>query len=202
MMPSDFEAVDELRKSVEARFDQLEASHNRRHEELVDTLVEGSKILAGATAEILNSLVAKPNKSDYANFATKDDLVHLEVRFDSIEIDVSDLKEILLNGHVNGDNAKARIQKVLDRVQTLHEKGGDSEEFRIWLRHTKNVLSTIFGFDSDHVKEFDSIDYVGWYPIVDSEEQNKRNATVAFQHGLGNASTLLRELIREIDEYA
>ena len=179
-MITDQEQKDSRLAHVEAKIDGLRQGH----------------------ADILNALVAKPNKSDFANFATKDDLVHLEVRFDSIEIDVSDLKEILLNGRVNGDHAKARIQKVLDKVPVLHERGADSEEFRIWRRHTKTVLVAAFGSDSDHVKEFDNIDYVGWYPIVDSEDQNKRDATEAFQRGLACASAFLRELIREIDEYA
>ena len=94
--------------------------------------------------------------------------------------------------------ARERLRKALDAIPELRNLQSDSPEFKKWKRDTRLALTNTFGDDSNHIHEFDVIDYYGpvWYPgAPDSVFQE------AYAEGLESAAALLASMLEEIEEY-
>lgn len=92
-----------------------------------------------------------------------------------------------------------RLRKVLNDIPELKQLPYDSPKFEKWQRDTRLALTNTFGDDSNHIHDFNRIDYFGsgvWAPgTPDSLVQED------YVGGLESAEALLESMIDEIKEY-
>ncbi|MDE8741218.1 hypothetical protein PZA20_05220 [Pectobacterium polaris] len=91
-----------------------------------------------------------------------------------------------------------RQKAEIPTIQQERRNTGKNPRFTLWDRNTKTAISKIFGQDSDHKKEFSSINYSVMAFFGDTPNSVFDNA---FCHGLDEASSLLTSMIAEIKEY-
>lgn len=94
--------------------------------------------------------------------------------------------------------AKARLQKVLDKISELKRQQGSSPEFTKWFRNTRIAIINAFGTKSDHVQDFDSISFS---PLVISTATPDSEYQAAYVRGLDSAASVLESMLDEIEEY-
>ena len=90
--------------------------------------------------------------------------------------------------------AKDRIMRVLDKIRELTCLSSDAEEFIIWKRGTQYAISSVFGQDSRHLREFKRISFTQRFFA-----QNFSTDINFFQSGLGQAKTILESMLDEIE---
>ena len=102
------------------------------------------------------------------------------------------------------DEAKAleRLRRALREAEELkyNNTNGDSPEFSKWYRRTKLAISSVFGEDSSHVKEFTRISFHSGMITHNEYEDEIRNRKVHMT-GLQTSCSLLESMIEEIEEY-
>jgi len=94
--------------------------------------------------------------------------------------------------------ATAKLQKLMASADTLKNTARYSPEFKKWRRDTQVAITYIFGDESRHTKDFESVHYsLGMYTdnTPDSEFQE------AYEKGLNNAKAILQSMVDEIQEY-
>ena len=92
--------------------------------------------------------------------------------------------------------AKDRIKRVLDKIPELTSLSSDANVFVIWRRGTLHAISSVFGNDSRHFKDFRRISFEQRFFA-----QNYAPDTDFFQTGLDRAKTILETMLDEIEEY-
>lgn len=91
-----------------------------------------------------------------------------------------------------------RLQKVLDEIPALKQLQEESPQFERWKRNTRVAITNTFGDNSQHITDFDEIDFsltVISHLTHDSEFQ------AAYEEGLESAASVLKSMIEEINEY-
>jgi hypothetical protein len=94
--------------------------------------------------------------------------------------------------------ALVRLQKQLNEIETIRSGPKFSPEFKKWYRDTEVVIEKIFGDKTRHTKDFKSISYsLSRYSSTTPDSSFHQ----AFLRGLDGASSVLRSIIDEIQEY-
>ena len=95
------------------------------------------------------------------------------------------------------DKAKAleRLRRALREAEELKNTNRDSPEFSKWRRRTKLAISSVFGEDPSHVKEFTRISFHSMLITSDEIHNNEFHLK-----GLQNSCSLLESMIEEIEE--
>ena len=83
-----------------------------------------------------------------------------------------------------------RLQMALDAIPELRDLQSGSLKFMEWREGTLGVISRTFGNNSDHIKEFKSINFSPPRPFYPA----------AYEHGLNSASAKLKSMIEAIKE--
>src|SRR5438309_1571414 len=99
---------------------------------------------------------------------------------------------------IASDKAVEILRKQVAIARELRGKKRFSSEFETWYRNTEIALEKIFGKETRHTNDFDSVGYaleVTWSGTPDYEH------TVAFQQGLDTACARLESMIQEIEDY-
>lgn len=97
---------------------------------------------------------------------------------------------------MNKAEARERLQRQCDVISSLQRR---SEQFKKWYRDTEIVIEHIFGADTRHLKDFQSIP---WRPMGIVNLSNPGPAwDRAFESGRESARAVLNSMIDEIDEY-
>ena len=94
--------------------------------------------------------------------------------------------------------ALERLRRALDAIPKLKNLKSGSPEFEKWLRDTKVAITNTFGNESDHIKEFNKINYS---LTVFSPEISESAFQNAYVRGLQSAASVLESMIEEIKEY-
>ena len=98
--------------------------------------------------------------------------------------------------------ALERLRRALREAEELkyNNTNRDSPEFSKWYRRTKLAISSVFGEDSSHVKEFTRISFHSLL-ISHNKYENEIRDHEAHITGLQNSCSLLESMIEEIEEY-
>jgi hypothetical protein len=88
------------------------------------------------------------------------------------------------------------IQKQIKHADELRAQRIDWERFNPWKRETEVILKRLFGVGSDHVKEFDRINYTPMVVVLSAGPS--RDDTVFYRKGLTEAAAFLEVLKDEI----
>lgn len=94
-------------------------------------------------------------------------------------------------------NAISKLSSLVDRANALKLKTGNSQVIVKWKRDADAAIRNIFGIDSHHIKEFESLNYS--LSSITEEE-----LLLGFQSSdeiLGSSITFLESMIDEITEY-
>ncbi|MBL0061679.1 MAG: hypothetical protein IPP40_09425 [bacterium] len=91
-----------------------------------------------------------------------------------------------------------RLGKQKQEMQSLASADSASPEFQKWHRNTRVLLGAIFGLNSTHVGEFESIRFTPKIQFGGSVVPDNR---AGFSHGLQRASALLESLIDETEHF-
>lgn len=94
-------------------------------------------------------------------------------------------------------NAISKLSFLVDRANALELKTGNSQVIVKWKRDADAAIRNIFGIDSHHIKEFESLNYS--LSSITEEE-----LLLGFQSSdeiLGSSITFLESMIDEITEY-
>ena len=94
-------------------------------------------------------------------------------------------------------NAMSKLSFLVDRANALELKTGNSQVIVKWKRDADAAIRNIFGIDSHHIKEFESLNYS--LSSITEEE-----LLLGFQSSdeiLGSSITFLESMIDEITEY-
>ena len=87
---------------------------------------------------------------------------------------------------------------MLDEIPALKQLQEESPQFERWKRNTRVAITNTFGDNSQHITDFDEIDFsltVISHLTHDSEFQ------AAYEEGLESAASVLKSMIEEINEY-
>jgi len=96
------------------------------------------------------------------------------------------------------DEAKAKLIRQRDQIQTVMGCTTSSPEFKKWRRDTELAIAHIFGEGTRHLKDFTSLNYTPFSFSLYEPEPAFRDAC---QSGLIGARGILDSMISEIDEY-
>jgi predicted nucleotide-binding protein len=96
------------------------------------------------------------------------------------------------------NEALARIQSKIQKVNELKLKGRRSPDFTKWKRDTEVLIQHVFGNDGRHVGDFASITYA---LRISSSRTSEAEFETAFQKGLDSARATLESMHTEISEY-
>ncbi len=94
--------------------------------------------------------------------------------------------------------ALERLNKARMAIPSLKGLHRESPEFPRWFRNTRVAIEHTFGSDSQHVKEFNGIQFV---PIMFTSSTPDSFFQQRYVDGLGVADSLLRSMIEEVGEY-
>ena len=92
--------------------------------------------------------------------------------------------------------ALERLRKALDEIAELKPLSANSPQFEKWQRNTKIAITNTFDSDSDHIKDFEAVNFL---PFTISMYSSNRQQ--AYMQGLESAAALLESMIHEINEY-
>ena len=94
------------------------------------------------------------------------------------------------------DKALERLRKALDEIPELKQLRNDSPQFEKWRRDTRVAITKTFGNDSNHIADFENVQFFpNVFNAYDSELQE------AYAQGLESAKAILESMIDEIEEY-
>ena len=94
-----------------------------------------------------------------------------------------------------------RLRRALDAIPGLKHLRSryDSPQFEKWCRNTRVAIANTFGSKSDHIKDFNEIDFYSSAGFVaDMPESAFQNSYIK---GLESAASVLESMIEEIEEY-
>ena len=94
--------------------------------------------------------------------------------------------------------AIVRLQRALDAIPALNQLRYGAPEFNKWIRDTEIAITNTFGDTTRHIEDFKRIRYVPAISLSGTPSHVFHQAYVA---RLGNASSILRSMIDEIEEY-
>jgi hypothetical protein len=96
------------------------------------------------------------------------------------------------------DEAKAKLIRQRDQIQTVMGCSTSSPEIRKWKRDTELAIEYVFGKETRHLKDFTRITYT---PSMYSMNNPGPAFRDACQRGLTGARGILDSMISEIEEY-
>ncbi len=94
--------------------------------------------------------------------------------------------------------ALERLQKALDAIPELKNRQRRSPEFEKWRRNTRVAIANTFGNESDHIRDFNNINF---YPAVVPGKTPESKFQASYVKGLDSAASVLESMINEIEEY-
>ncbi len=99
---------------------------------------------------------------------------------------------------LNKNEAIDKLSTLKEVAISLESKQRGSQEFQKWKRDTQVALEKIFGEDTRHSKDFNSIRY-----SLSAFTSGTHNSAFqdAYMRGIRNAATVLESIIDEIEEY-
>lgn len=98
---------------------------------------------------------------------------------------------------VTKSKALERLRRALNDLPELKNSTVSPSGFQIWHRNTRIALESVFGKNSDHVREFVKISFD---PVVVKSKYGSASLP-RFASGLVRSSNLLKSMIHEIEEY-
>lgn len=94
------------------------------------------------------------------------------------------------------ERAKQILESLIGDAHELPEMGRKSPDLYKWRRDAKLALTNIFGTDTEHVDEFETI------PFSSSDQYAyEMDHQAAYLDGVARAAALLRSMVEEIDHY-
>jgi hypothetical protein len=99
---------------------------------------------------------------------------------------------------VKQQEAKQKIQRQLDALKQLRVDDAGDGEFKHWLRNTELAIEYVFGKDTRHLKDLESI---SWSPMMFNMNNPGPAFRSAYLSGRDRAEGVLRSMLEEIDEY-
>lgn len=90
------------------------------------------------------------------------------------------------------------LTQQVNLIDDLKNQQPFSELFKKWRRDTEIAIEKIFGSNTRHVEEFNSIPY---HPLLIMEYTPESEHQEAFYKGLDDARSILQSMIGEIKEY-
>lgn len=94
-------------------------------------------------------------------------------------------------------NAISKLSSLVDRANALEFKTGNSQIIVKWKRDADAAIRNIFGIDSHHIKEFESLNY----SISNIDEMDLLLILDDSDEVLNSSITFLNSMIDEIEEY-
>jgi len=94
--------------------------------------------------------------------------------------------------------ALERLNKALNAIPGLKKQRHGSPEFEKWHRNTEVAIENTFGEKSRHVKDFTGIQYSLMMKTSGSPDSRFQREYVS---GLASASSVLKSMIEEVEEY-
>lgn len=94
-------------------------------------------------------------------------------------------------------NAISKLSSLVDRANALEFKTGNSQAIVKWKRDTDAAIRNIFGIDSHHIKEFESLNY----SLSNITEEDLLLGFQSSNEILSSSITFLESMIDEIEEY-
>lgn len=98
---------------------------------------------------------------------------------------------------MNKSNAISKLSSLVDRANAIEFEKGDSQLIVKWKRDADAAIRHIFGIDSHHVKEFESLNY----SLSSITEEDLLLSFQSSDEILGSSITFLESMIDEIEEY-
>lgn len=98
---------------------------------------------------------------------------------------------------MNKSNAISKLSSLVDRANAIEFEKGDSQLIVKWKRDADAAIRHIFGIDSHHVKEFESLNY----SLSSITEEDLLLSFQSSDEILGSSITFLESMINEIEEY-
>ena len=90
--------------------------------------------------------------------------------------------------------AKDRIKRALDQIPELMQMDSHLQEFIKWKRSAQIAITSTFGENSGHRREFDRISFALF--LLEANFFRR-----AYEEGLTRAKATLESMLEEIDEY-
>ncbi|MGP5009568.1 hypothetical protein ACTXMP_03675, partial [Psychrobacter glacincola] len=94
-------------------------------------------------------------------------------------------------------NAISKLSSLVDRANALEFKTSNSQAIVKWKRDTDAAIRNIFGIDSHHIKEFESLNY----SLSNITEEDLLLGFQSSNEILSSSITFLESMIDEIEEY-
>ena len=94
-------------------------------------------------------------------------------------------------------NAISKLSSLVDRANALEFKKGSSQAIVKWKRDADAAIRNIFGIDSHHIKEFESLNY----SLSNITEEDLLLGFQSSNEILSSSITFLESMIDEIEEY-
>jgi hypothetical protein len=102
--------------------------------------------------------------------------------------------------NLNKNNAIQEIKGQLDSLMFFPQLKYSDEGFKLWLKHTQDIIEDLFGRDS---RQFRSFSVIRYRPsiMVSGDPNNESKMQNAFKDGIKKASDSLNDMLRHIDKY-
>lgn len=97
---------------------------------------------------------------------------------------------------VSKDQAKKLLQRQVEGIAELKTKKFDTPDLEPWRQQTLRIIKRVFGEQSDHEKQFGSIEF-GFVTIVAGMPESAFGK--AYERGLARAESTLRSFVDELD---
>lgn len=96
------------------------------------------------------------------------------------------------------NDAKNRLETLKDRAKPLVNMPSGSQDFKKWHRDTEVAIERIFGEDTRHSRDFESVSYTLSIFTTGTPDYEFE---AAYRRGVNTAITVIESFIDEIEEY-